>query len=125
MKLSKKLLALVLAGTMALSSLTACGGGAQNDANNTLGEDGEWYPTTSINIRVPFAAGGSADTICRIAAKGMEQKYGQSVIVNNLTGANGAIAINDLDSKDASPTELMVPASRCLPSLPSSAPTFR
>ena len=108
MKLSKKLLALVLAGTMALSSLTACGGGAQNDANNTLGEDGEWHPTTSINIRVPFAAGGSADTICRIAAKGMEQKYGQSVIVNNLTGANGAIAINDLDSKDASPTELMV-----------------
>ena len=109
MNLKKKLLSLSLASLMAFSSLTACGGGApEADSNNALNEDGTWTPTSSINIRVPFAAGGSADTITRIAAKGMEEKYGQSVIVNNLTGANGAIAANDLNSKDASPTELMV-----------------
>ena len=33
------------------------------------------------------------------AAKGMEATYGQTAVVNNLTGANGAIAANDLLSR--------------------------
>lgn len=38
----------------------------------------------------------------------MEATYGQTAVVNNLTGANGAIAANDLLSKNPAPTEMMV-----------------
>lgn len=105
MKIGKRLTAVVLAGALAMSLVGCSGGGA---SQNSLDENGEWKPTSSINIRVPFAAGGSADTIARIAARGMEEQYGQTVVVNNLTGANGAIAASDLLSKEASPTEMMV-----------------
>lgn len=106
MKFTKRVASLVLAGVMAVS-LAGCGGGNKAAATG-LDANGEWKPSSSINIRVPFAAGGSADTIARIAAKGMEAKYGQTAVVNNLTGANGAIAANDLLSKNPAPTEMMV-----------------
>lgn len=106
MRFTKRILSLILAGAMAVS-LVGCSGGSKT-ASNGLDANGEWKPSSSINIRVPFAAGGSADTIARIAAKGMEATYGQTAVVNNLTGANGAIAANDLLSKNPAPTEMMV-----------------
>lgn len=106
MRFTKRVLSLILAGAMAVS-LVGCSGGSKT-ASNGLDANGEWKPSSSINIRVPFAAGGSADTIARIAAKGMEATYGQTAVVNNLTGANGAIAANDLLSKNPAPTEMMV-----------------
>lgn len=57
---------------------------------------GDWRPESAINIRVPFAAGGSLDTITRIIGQGLQETYNQTVIVNNKTGANGAIAANDV-----------------------------
>ena len=65
-------------------------------------------PSKDFNVRVPFATGGSADTIARIIGQGLQETYGKSVIVNNLTGANGAIAQRDLDSAKSDATELMV-----------------
>jgi tripartite-type tricarboxylate transporter receptor subunit TctC len=51
------------------------------------------YPTRSINLVVPFAAGGPTDTIARILAEGMRQALGQTVIVENITGAAGSIGV--------------------------------
>jgi tripartite-type tricarboxylate transporter receptor subunit TctC len=51
------------------------------------------YPTRSINLVVPFAAGGPTDTIARILAEGMRQALGQTVIVENVTGAAGSIGV--------------------------------
>ncbi len=49
------------------------------------------YPNKSIRIIVTFAAGGPTDGIARTLAQDMSASLGQSVIVENRTGANGQI----------------------------------
>jgi tripartite-type tricarboxylate transporter receptor subunit TctC len=51
------------------------------------------YPTRPITIVVPFAAGGIFDTIARIIGMRMGELLGQSVIVENVTGAAGIIGV--------------------------------
>jgi tripartite-type tricarboxylate transporter receptor subunit TctC len=51
------------------------------------------YPVRSITIVVPYAAGGGFDTIARIIGARMGELLGQSVIVENVTGAAGIIGV--------------------------------
>src|SRR6267154_2931625 len=50
------------------------------------------YPSRPITMVVPFAAGGPTDTLARIIAERMRQSLGQTIIVENTTGAAGSIA---------------------------------
>src|SRR5258706_12019826 len=50
------------------------------------------YPTKPIRIIAPFPAGGALDVVGRIIAVPMSQTLGQSVVVENRPGADGAIA---------------------------------
>lgn len=81
--------------------------GEKEAASGTVSAD-SFAPAKDFNIRVPFAAGGSADTIARIIGQGLQKTYGKSAVINNLTGANGAIAATDLNGAKADATELMV-----------------
>jgi tripartite-type tricarboxylate transporter receptor subunit TctC len=49
------------------------------------------YPTRTIKLIVPFAAGGSTDIIARLAAEQMRKELGQVVVVENVGGAAGAL----------------------------------
>src|SRR5581483_2482789 len=51
----------------------------------------ESYPLRSITMIVPYPAGGPTDTIARIMADPLKAALGQSVIVENITGAGGSI----------------------------------
>jgi tripartite-type tricarboxylate transporter receptor subunit TctC len=51
------------------------------------------YPSRSITIVVPFAAGGPTDVIARTMAERMRASLGQAVIIENVTGANGNIGV--------------------------------
>jgi len=51
------------------------------------------YPARPITMIVPFAAGGPTDTIARIVIEGMRASLGQPVIIENVGGADGSIAI--------------------------------
>ena len=51
------------------------------------------YPTRTITIVVPFPPGGPTDTIARILADRMKAPLGQTVIVENIGGAGGAIGV--------------------------------
>src|ERR1700687_2561171 len=52
------------------------------------------YPTRPITMIVPFAVGGPTDTIARIMGERMGKTLGQQVVVENVTGAGGSIAVN-------------------------------
>ena len=49
------------------------------------------YPTRPVKIIVPFAPGGSTDIIARLAAETMRKHLGQTVVVENVGGAAGAL----------------------------------
>jgi tripartite-type tricarboxylate transporter receptor subunit TctC len=49
------------------------------------------YPSRPVSIIVPFPAGGPTDTLARILADRMRAALGQSIIVENPTGAGGTI----------------------------------
>jgi len=51
------------------------------------------YPTHPITMVVPFSAGGPTDTIARIMAERMGKALGQTVVVENVTGAAGSIGV--------------------------------
>src|SRR5580700_1803298 len=71
----RKLLSLAIA-VLAISIVTAAA---------------ETFPSRTISIVVPFPAGGPTDTLGRILADRMTRALGQSVIIENLTGAAGTI----------------------------------
>ena len=50
------------------------------------------WPTKSISLIVPFAAGGPTDSVARLIAVPMGQALGQTVVVENVPGAGGTIA---------------------------------
>jgi tripartite-type tricarboxylate transporter receptor subunit TctC len=51
------------------------------------------YPSRQIRIVVGFSAGGAPDALARIISDRLTQKWGQAVVVENRTGANGNIAM--------------------------------
>ncbi|MBX9591844.1 MAG: hypothetical protein K2X43_21335 [Hyphomonadaceae bacterium] len=51
------------------------------------------YPSRPVTLIVPFGAGGPLDTVARTMAERMRVPLGQNVVVENVTGASGAIAI--------------------------------
>jgi tripartite-type tricarboxylate transporter receptor subunit TctC len=52
----------------------------------------EW-PSKSLTFVVPFPAGGSNDIVARLVAEGVRKRLGQSVVVDNKGGANGALGV--------------------------------
>jgi len=56
----------------------------------------EAYPTKPITMIVPFAAGGPTDLMARIVGERMSKELGQQIIIDNVTGAAGTIAMGKL-----------------------------
>jgi len=50
------------------------------------------YPTKPIRVVVPFASGSSTDVVMRILAQPLGQAMGQTFVVDNRPGGDGAIA---------------------------------
>jgi tripartite-type tricarboxylate transporter receptor subunit TctC len=53
----------------------------------------EAYPTRPVTIVVPYAAGGLFDGIARAIAEPMRKSLGQPVVIENVGGAGGTIAV--------------------------------
>jgi tripartite-type tricarboxylate transporter receptor subunit TctC len=49
------------------------------------------YPTRTITMVVPFAAGGPTDILGRVMAQAISPMLGQQVIIEDVTGAGGTI----------------------------------
>ncbi|MGE0287862.1 MAG: tripartite tricarboxylate transporter substrate binding protein BugD [Bradyrhizobium sp.] len=51
------------------------------------------FPARPVTIVVPFAAGGPSDVLARTLAERMKVALGQTVLVENVTGAGGSIGV--------------------------------
>jgi tripartite-type tricarboxylate transporter receptor subunit TctC len=51
------------------------------------------YPTQSIKLLVPYAPGGLPDTVARIIGARLQERLGQSIVVENRPGAAGSVAV--------------------------------
>src|SRR6185295_5065057 len=70
---------LIAAGSLVLAALAGAAAAQQ-------------YPTKSIIMLVPYAAGGPTDTVARVVAQSMSKPLGQTVIVENKPSAGGILA---------------------------------
>ena len=61
-------------------------------ATAATGAAGADYPTRPIRMLAGFTAGGGSDLAARTVAIKLSEAFGQSVVVDNRTGATGAIA---------------------------------
>jgi len=66
--------------------------GAALFATSQLGR-AQSYPDRPITFIVPFPAGGAADVIARIMADRMRGPLGQSIIIENVGGADGSVGV--------------------------------
>jgi tripartite-type tricarboxylate transporter receptor subunit TctC len=62
-------------------------------AASVPGANAQGYPSRPITMVVPYAAGGPTDTIARIMAEKMRGPLGQTIIVENTTGAAGTLGV--------------------------------
>jgi tripartite-type tricarboxylate transporter receptor subunit TctC len=60
-----------------------------------IAQDYPWTPTRPITIIVPWAAGGSTDTVTRVLAGELEAELGQPVVIVNQPGASGSIGTSN------------------------------
>lgn len=54
------------------------------------------WPDRSIRIVIPYPPGGASDTTARLITEPLSRVLGQSVVVDNRPGANGAIALENV-----------------------------
>lgn len=56
------------------------------------------YPSQGIRFVIPAGAGGLPDTVARLTAKRLQERIGQSVVIENKPGGNGSVSVAALMS---------------------------
>ena len=65
-------------------------------SSTSVGQAEDWAPPGPITMYVGFAAGGGADTQARLIAQGIEEKYGWTIIPQQLPGNSGLTLATEL-----------------------------
>lgn len=65
----------------------------------TVGAASAEYPEGTINLIVPFGAGGTTDAVARVLGAEFEKLLGQTVVVRNETGAAGTVGTANLSKQ--------------------------
>src|SRR5687767_1992859 len=66
------------------------------------------FPARTVTLVVPYAPGGLPDTVARVVAQKLSDKWGQAVVVENKPGGNGVVAPQYLAQKPADGYTLLV-----------------
>jgi tripartite-type tricarboxylate transporter receptor subunit TctC len=71
----------------------------------------ESYPSRPIRVVVPFSAGGAIDVLARVMAKGLSEKLGEQVYIENKPGASGNIGAEIVSKAPPDGYTLLITAS--------------
>lgn len=66
------------------------------------------WPSQTVKLVITNPAGGLPDTVARIVGKRLQEKLGQSVVVENRPGANGTVAVQAMFNSAADGYTLVV-----------------
>ncbi len=69
------------------------------------------FPARSVRLIVPFPAGGPADMLARLLSEKLTERWGQSVVVENIAGAAGNIGAEAVARSGADGHVLLLNAS--------------
>ncbi|MCC8025963.1 MAG: tripartite tricarboxylate transporter substrate binding protein [Clostridium sp.] len=102
----KKRSTAILTAIIMAGALTACSSGstgsapqapAANQDTSASGNTGaDAYPSKTVEVIVPFGAGGGADVATRLLCSYLEQELGQTFVINNVSGGGGSIGLTQL-----------------------------
>lgn len=104
--MKKKSIALLMAAVMA-AGMAGCGSTEKTEENTSaasteadseasnVSEDG-FYAGKTVEMIVPWAAGGGADVACRLICSYVEKELGCTIVINNVTGGGGSIGLTQL-----------------------------
>jgi tripartite-type tricarboxylate transporter receptor subunit TctC len=67
--------------------------------------------TSAVRLLVPYAPGGIADGVARLTAPALAESLGKAVVVENISGAGGALAVQQLLAAPADGNTLLVASS--------------
>ncbi|MGI6029214.1 MAG: tripartite tricarboxylate transporter substrate binding protein [Candidatus Heteroscillospira sp.] len=109
----KRTLSIILAAILMLGVLTACGGQTESPAPSTAPESSAPetgtpeseqpetpWPEKTVNIIVPYSAGGDTDMNARALAEKLAEKTGGTFVVTNIGGNGGATGALEALSSD-------------------------
>lgn len=99
MKGLKRFISLLLALVL-IFSLAACGKSNEPAAGTGTETEGADWPKKTIQIAVPYNAGGDTDIYCRLAAERLGEALGQTVVVVNIAGSGGILAAKQIMNED-------------------------
>jgi tripartite-type tricarboxylate transporter receptor subunit TctC len=85
----------------------------------------EDYPSRTITMVVPYAAGGPSDVVARIMADGMSKALGQTIIIENVGGAGGTIGTARVAVADPDGYTVLAASMGSLVSAPAVTPNVR
>src|SRR5699024_2037245 len=95
--MNKKLMFVLFALVL---TLFGCNTDSSNNDNGSEAAETD-YPTETIEIVVPWSAGGSSDLTARALAEAMDEVVDQNVVVTNREGAGGTIATTEVATQQS------------------------
>ncbi len=94
-------------GALALTGCTAPGAQGSS-ANADTAEVCSSFKGKTVELVIPYSAGGGYDVLSRILVPGLENALGATVIPLNKPGAGGLLAINQLTAAPADGTQIAI-----------------
>ena len=99
----RSIISLILILTIIITAVTGCSQNGSKTSGNETNSNGVPvvdYPTKSIELVVPFAAGGNVDLSARIIGPEMEKALGEKVVILNKEGGGATIGQSYVANSD-------------------------
>ncbi len=77
-------------------------------AFTTASLSAQTFPSKPVKLVVPYPAGGFPDTVARVLAKALTEKWNQQVVIDNRPGGNGAVAAQTVKAAPSDGYTLLV-----------------